>query len=105
MFLIVSALAVCAAIPSFAQQPDNEKAVWKQENAYWEYVKAMDMDRCKALWHENFVGWPSWSSQPTRKAHITDWIATYADKVESLQWFSIKAIARQRRTLCSPPIG
>ena len=89
-FLIVSMLTLCAATSSFAQQTENEKAVWKLENAYWEYVKAMDMDHYKALWHENFVGWPNWSSQPARKDHITDWIANYTAKGDGLQWFSIK---------------
>jgi hypothetical protein len=88
-FLIVSMLALCAGIPSFAQQTENEKTVWKLENAYWEYVKALDMDHYKALWHENFAGWPYSSSQPARKDHITDWIKTYTDKGATLAWFEL----------------
>ena len=88
-FLIVSMLTLCAATSSFAQQTENEKAVWKLENAYWEYVKAMDMDHYKALWHENFVGWPYSSSQPARKDHITDWIKALTDKGATLGWFEL----------------
>jgi hypothetical protein len=89
-FVIVSMLGLCAAIPSFAQQTENEKVVWKLENSYWEYVKALDMDHYKALWHENFVGWPYSSSQPARKDHIMDWIANYTNRGARMQWYSIK---------------
>jgi ketosteroid isomerase-like protein len=94
-FLIISALTLCAATQSIAQQTENEKAVWKLENAYWEYVKALDMDRYKAVWHENFVGWPYSSSQPARKDHITDWIKAHTDKGATLAWFELKPAESQ----------
>ena len=96
-FLIVAILVFCAAIPSFAQQAgaENENAVWKLENAYWEYVKALDMDRYKGLWNENFVGWPYSSSQPVRKDHITDWIKAHADKGTTVAWFELKPAESQ----------
>jgi ketosteroid isomerase-like protein len=88
-------LALCAATQSFAQQTENERAVWKLENAYWEYVKALDMDHYKALWHENFVGWPYSNSQPARKDHITDWITARTDKGATLVWFKLKPAESQ----------
>jgi hypothetical protein len=89
-FLIIFILALSMAIPSLAQQTENEKAVWKLENTYWEYVKALDMDHYKGLWHENFVGWPYSSSQPARKDHITDWIKAHTDKGATLAWFELQ---------------
>jgi ketosteroid isomerase-like protein len=83
-------VAICAATPARAQQPDNEQAVWKMETTYWEDVKALDLDSYRNLWHENFVGWPYSSSQPARKDHITDWIKAYTGKGETLAWFELK---------------
>ena len=94
VFFILLA-AICAAAPARAQQSDNEKAVWKLETTYWENVKALDLDSYKALWHENFVGWPYVSSQPVRKNHITDWITAYTEKGLRLQWFSLQQAASQ----------
>jgi hypothetical protein len=71
LLLLLLALTF-AAIPARAQQTENEKAVWKLENSYWEYVKALDLVSYKSLWHENFIGWPSMSSEPAHKDHITD---------------------------------
>jgi len=88
--LVLSIVALCAAIPSVAQQTENEKAVWKLESNYWDYVKALDMDHYKALWHENFVGWPYSSSQPARKEHITDWIKAHTDKGSTLAWYELQ---------------
>jgi ketosteroid isomerase-like protein len=86
---------LCTAIPTFAQQSDNEKAVWKLETSYWEYVKANDLDNYRDLWHPNFVGWPASSAQPARKDHITDWITVYNDNGSRMQWFTLQPAASQ----------
>ena len=88
--VILSFVAFCAAMPALSQQSDNEKAVWKLESSYWDDVKALDLDSYRALWHENFVGWPYSSSQPARKDHITDWIKAHTDKGETVAWFELK---------------
>ena len=93
--LVLSLLTLFMTIPSVAQGAENENAVWKLENAYWEYVKALDMDHYKGLWHENFVGWPYSSSQPARKDHITDWIKARTDKGTTLAWFELKPAESQ----------
>ena len=56
-FLIVLAATV------FAQDSAKDEAqIWNLEKAYWEYVKANDLEKYRALWHEDFVGWPLISS-------------------------------------------
>jgi ketosteroid isomerase-like protein len=87
--MILFFVAFCAAMPALSQQTDNEKAVWKLESSYWDDVKALDLDSYRALWHENFVGWPYSNSQPARKDHITDWIKAHTDKGEALAWFEL----------------
>ena len=49
----------------------DETQVWNLEKAYWEYVKANDLEKYRALWHDDFVGWPLFSAAPVRKDHVT----------------------------------
>src|SRR5881296_507609 len=89
-FLLVLATA------AFAQDSANEEAqVWNLEKAYWEYVKANDLEKYRALWHENFLGWPFISPSPVRKDHITDWITSNTSKGIKLQSYSIEQLAIQ----------
>ena len=65
------AVVVLFSAAAFAQDADQ---VWSQEQAYWKYVQANDLEAYRSLWHPDFLGWPSSSPEPLRKAHITDWI-------------------------------
>jgi ketosteroid isomerase-like protein len=85
-------LALTAA--AFGQDSAKDEAqVWNLEKAYWEYVKASDLEKYRALWHEDFLGWPYISSAPTRKDHITDWITGNTSKGMNLQSYSIEQLA------------
>ena len=53
----------------------DESAVWALEEAYWESVKANDIEGYRTLWDERFVGWPGFSRQPLGKDSIHHWIA------------------------------
>ncbi len=56
-------LALTAA--AFAQDSAKDAAqVWNLEKAYWEYVKTNDLEKYRALWYEDFLGWPYVSSAP-----------------------------------------
>jgi ketosteroid isomerase-like protein len=89
LFLALSATA-------FEQDSAKDDAqVWQLEKAYWEYVKANDLEKYRALWHDNFVGWPFVSPSPVRKDHITDWITANTSKGISLQSYSIEQLAIQ----------
>jgi hypothetical protein len=81
---------------AFAQDPAGDEAqLWQLEKAYWDYVKANDLEKYRALWHENFLGWPFISPAPVRKDHITDWITANTSKGVNLQSFSIEQLAIQ----------
>ena len=69
----------------FSFSAKDEAQVWSLEKAYWEYVKANDLEKYRTLWHENFVGWPLVSLAPVRKDHVTDWITTNKSKAIKLQ--------------------
>src|SRR3954462_2518856 len=48
----VHALATTSPAPvRFAPRTD-ETQIWDLEKAYWEYVKANDLEKYRALWHE-----------------------------------------------------
>src|SRR5437773_12490172 len=84
------------ATTAFAQDSAKEEAqVWNLEKAYWEYVKTNDLEKYRALWHEDFLGWPFVSSAPVRKDHITDWITANTSKGVKLQSYSIEQLAIQ----------
>jgi ketosteroid isomerase-like protein len=81
---------------AFGQTSAREEAqIWQLEKAYWEYVKANDLEKYRALWHADFVGWPFVSPAPVRKDHITDWITANTSKGITLQSYSIEQLAIQ----------
>lgn len=85
---------VALATAAFAQDSAKEEAqVWNLEKAYWEYVKGNDLEKYRALWHEDFLGWPFVSSAPVRKDHITDWITANTSKGVKLHSYSIEQLA------------
>ena len=90
------ALFVAVTAAAFAEGSDKEQAeIWNLEKAYGEYVKANDLDKYRALWHENFLGWPFVSPAPVRKDRITDWITANTSKSITLQSYSIEQLAIQ----------
>src|SRR4051812_28131450 len=58
----------------------DEQTLWNLERAYWRYVEKNDLAAYSDLWHKDFLGWPSVSSAPVRKDHITDWITSQTAK-------------------------
>ena len=78
---------VAAAKITFAGEPTSpsqtaadEQKLWELERAYWRYVENNDLASYSALWHQNFLGWPSISAAPVRKDHITHWITSQTSK-------------------------
>jgi ketosteroid isomerase-like protein len=96
IFFSLAALVLVLSSAALAQQQSaDEQAVWKLEHAYWEYVKALDLENYKKLWHPNFVGWPADSPKPAGKDQITDWIKAYTAKGLHLQSYSLEPAASQ----------
>jgi ketosteroid isomerase-like protein len=93
---MLKTISILLALTSaaFAQDSARDEAqVWNLEKAYWEYVKANDLQKYRALWHENFLGWPYVSSGPTGKDHITDWITANTSKGVKLRSYTIEQLA------------
>src|SRR6266480_1355736 len=65
------------------------------ESTDLEYVKNNDLEKYRALWHEDFLGWPFVSSAPVGNDHITDWITANTSKGIKLQSYSIEQLAMQ----------
>jgi ketosteroid isomerase-like protein len=95
MLRTISLLLALTATAFGQNSPNDESQVWQLEKAYWEYVKANDLEKYRALWHENFVGWPFVSPAPVRKDHITDWITSNTSKGIKLQSYSIEQLPIQ----------
>jgi ketosteroid isomerase-like protein len=91
--LIASPIADSSARARTADSAKEEAQVWNLEKAYWEYVKANDLEKYRALWHDDFVGWPSVSAAPVRKDQITEWITNNTSKGLKLQSYAIEQLA------------
>ena len=79
--------ALSAEESNTAPASGDEQTLWNLERAYWRYVEN-DLAAYSDLWHTDFLGWPSVSSAPVRKDHITDWITSQTSK-----GFSFKTVA------------
>jgi Domain of unknown function (DUF4440) len=93
VFAIGTNFAQSPAPPVVA--PTDEQALWNLERAYWRYVEDNDLVSYKQLWHDNFLGWPSVSSAPTRKDHITDWITSQTNNGLVFKTLDFKPAALQ----------
>ncbi len=51
-----------------------EDEAWHMEELYWEYVQKMDTITYKTLWHDDFVGYPSFGDGVSNKSKIAIWI-------------------------------
>jgi len=76
MFKIILIAVLLATSASVNAASNDEAQIWNLEKAYWEFVKANDLEKYRALWHNDFLGWPSFSPEPLGKDHITDWITS-----------------------------
>jgi len=90
MLKTISFLLALTASASFAADLAKDQAeIWNLEKAYWEYVKTNDLEKYRALWHDDFVGWPFVSTAPVRKDHITDWITNNTSKGLTLRSYTM----------------
>ena len=93
MFRTIPLLLV-VVMAEFGQSATNYEAqVWSLEKAYWEYVKANELEKYRTLWHEDFLGWPLVSPSPIGKEHITDWITANTSKGLKLRSYAIEQLA------------
>src|SRR5210317_1157178 len=53
---------------------DLENEVWRMEELYWDYVLKNDTIAYKKLWHNDFIGYPSFGDGVSNKSKIASWI-------------------------------
>jgi Domain of unknown function (DUF4440) len=75
--------------------PESAQTVWNLEHAYWRYVESNDLPAYRALWHKDFLGWPSVNAAPVHKDHITDWITSQTAKGLAFKLVEFKPAALQ----------
>lgn len=59
-------------MPSEKEILKNE--AWQMEEQYWKYVQTNDTISYKKLWHEDFIGYPSFGDDVSGKKGIAVWI-------------------------------
>ena len=86
-FSFILFLILFAQEGSAQNKMNSEDQVWKMEESYWNYVKANNIEKYLTLWHEDWVGWPGFSTKPIDKSHISDWIPPlFADKSKQFDY-------------------
>ena len=91
----VIALLLISTLCKSQQATKEEDGVWAREQAYWRAVQTNNLQDYRALWRDDFLGWPSTSADPARKAHITDWITAYTSKGEHLKSYALERLSVQ----------
>ena len=51
-----------------------EEEAWQMEEKYWHYVQNNDTITYKTLWHDDFIGYPSFGDGTANKSKIATWI-------------------------------
>jgi len=68
VFSGVLSIGVFCNLPALSGDwSEAEKEVWQLEEQYWECWKNGDIEEIMALYHRDFVGWPSSSKEPVNK--------------------------------------
>jgi ketosteroid isomerase-like protein len=93
--LLANGLAVCSEAEMPAPGSENEKTIWELEHDYWRYVEGNNLPAYQALWHRDFLGWPSVSAAPVRREHIIDWITTQTSERLAFKSVAFKPAAIQ----------
>ena len=60
-------------LPAISKE-DLENEVWRMEELYWDYVIKNDTIAYKKLWHNDFIGYPSFGDGVSDKSKIASWI-------------------------------
>jgi Domain of unknown function (DUF4440) len=95
MLLSMGVLLTISADKIQAQSSAREQTLWKLEHDYFRYVEDNNLTAYLALWHKNFLGWPSVSSAPVQKDHITDWVTSRTSKGLAFKLIAFKPAAVQ----------
>jgi hypothetical protein len=53
---------------------DLENEAWRMEELYWDYVQKIDTVAYIKLWHDHFIGYPSFGDGVSNKSKIASWI-------------------------------
>ena len=95
LFCVMTMTVLLSSASFPVDRSADEQRVWSLEEAYWRFVRDSDLEHYRGLWHAQFLGWPSVSSEPVRKDHITDWITVHTARGESLKSYNLERLSVQ----------
>ena len=61
-------------ITATVSKQELENEAWQMEEKYWDYVQKIDTIAYKNLWHNDFIGYPSFGDGVSNKSKIAIWI-------------------------------
>jgi len=84
---LLFSLLLCLVNLSTAQDlSPRQKEVWQMEETYWKDLQTTNFTHYMTLWHEDFLGWPSFSPHPVNKDGIADSLPTSMSGVLSYEF-------------------
>ena len=63
-FVLLSILMSYPQLAHAQQWTSAQKEIWELEDTYFGHLKDNNIEGMATYWHEDFVGWPSHSSEP-----------------------------------------
>jgi len=60
-------------VPAISKS-EMENEAWQMEELYWDYVQKIDTVSYKTLWHDDFIGYPSFGDGVSDKSKIASWV-------------------------------
>jgi ketosteroid isomerase-like protein len=93
--LLMSGVSRFSTVNVPSRDSKSDQTIWDLEQAYWRYVQENNLSAYQGLWHKDFLGWPTMSSAPVRKDHITDWITSQTSKGLAFKLVEFKPAAIQ----------
>src|SRR5262252_9315037 len=92
---VVGLTLFCASLLSqpAARMASDQETVWGLEQAYWQYCKEMNLEKCTTLWHPSVLGWPKMNSAPVGKDHISDWLTGPAKQGVTIKTSDLERLA------------
>jgi ketosteroid isomerase-like protein len=84
--LALSLLLFFVNLPSAQDLSPRQKEVWQLEETYWKDLQSTNFTHYMTLWHEDFLGWPSYTPHPVNKDGIADSLSTSMSGVLSYEF-------------------
>ena len=76
--------AASAQMSTTKRQSQDEQALWDLKNAYFAHLANREFKALEDFWHPDFIGWPSYSSEPVGRNDAQQSLEDFAANLKEL---------------------